>query len=167
MKVSEMSEKLQKQGSIATLSKELLISEKRVRSLVKKLGFAYNQTTKQWDFNGEQETFENEVEVQVVASTVKNSSDKASVSEKPDFTNDEIEVLKSLIREHRRDYTLFTKYRIYEEISIIPSEGESVRTAYNLSRKTTEQLKEFAHERRLPLQDIVELAIIKLLDKYK
>ena len=167
MKVSEMSEKLQQQGSIAILSKELLISEKRVRSLAKNLGFVYNQSTKHWDYEGDEGSFENEVEVKVLPSTIRNTPDKISVSEKPVFTNDEIEVLKSLIREHKRDYTLFTKYRIYEELAIIPNEGESVRNAYNLSRKTTERLKEFANDRRLPLQDLVELAIIKLLEQYK
>ena len=49
----------------------------------------------------------------------------------------------------------------------MPTNTETVRSAFNMSKETTERLKKYASERRLPLQDIVELAVINLLDQFK
>ena len=57
-------------------------------------------------------------------------------------------------------------YKIYDDITKVSEEGEAVRSAFNMSIKTTERLKKFSQVRRIPLQDLVELAVINLLDEY-
>lgn len=80
------------------------------------------------------------------------------------------EEIKNIIQEHdetKQEPLVLdeNQYRIYDELSKLPND-EMVRSAYNMSKQTTERLKKFASERRLPLQDLVELAIINLLEKY-
>ena len=57
-------------------------------------------------------------------------------------------------------------YTIYKEIERVPIDVEHVRSAFNMSVGTTEQLKKFSKLRRIPLQDLVELAVMDLLEKY-
>lgn len=56
-------------------------------------------------------------------------------------------------------------YKIYDDITKIP-EGDTVRSAFNMSKTTTEHLKKYSQIRRIPLQDLVELAVINLLNEY-
>ena len=83
-----------------------------------------------------------------------------------DFTQGEIEVLKEIISERKNDLKLSHEYRVYKELDKVPTNVETVRSAFNISKRTTERLKKFSSERRLPLQDLVELAVINLLDQY-
>jgi hypothetical protein len=81
------------------------------------------------------------------------------------------EEIKSIVQEnievHKEPLILDENaYRIYDELSKLPND-ETVRSAYNMSKQTTERLKKYANERRLPLQDLVELAVINLLDQYE
>ena len=57
-------------------------------------------------------------------------------------------------------------YTIYKELERVPIDVEHVRSAFNMSVGTTEQLKKFSKLRRIPLQDLVELAVMDLLEKY-
>ena len=43
-------------------------------------------------------------------------------------------------------------YTIYKEIERVPIDVEHVRSAFNMSVGTTEQLKKFSKLRRIPLQ---------------
>lgn len=95
-----------------------------------------------------------------------NTKVQTSTPTNSDFTGYEIDVLKSIVEERKRDIKLFSEYRVYEELSKVPIGVEQVRSAFNMSKDTTERLKKYANERRLPLQDLVELALINLLEKY-
>jgi transposase-like protein len=79
---------------------------------------------------------------------------------------EDIEVLKEIIQEHQLDVSYFHEYRIYEELKKVPRDAEPVRSAFNMSKETTERLKKFASVRMIPLQSLVELAVINLLEKY-
>lgn len=57
-------------------------------------------------------------------------------------------------------------YEIYKEIERVPVNVDHVRSAFNMSKGTTERLKKFSKVRRIPLQDLVELAVLDLLQKY-
>jgi len=82
------------------------------------------------------------------------------------LSEDEINVIKEIIEERKSDLKLFHEFRVYKELSKVPTNEETVRSAFNMSKTTTERLKKYANERRLPLQDLAELAIINLLDQY-
>ena len=56
--------------------------------------------------------------------------------------------------------------KINDEIAKLPKDQEKIRSAYNMSKETTERLKKFAHECKIPIQSLVELAIIQGLEKY-
>ena len=109
-------------------------------------------------------------------STPIQAKEKISISKRPNvntgqtknvnFTQGEIEVLKNIIDERKNDLKLFHEYRIYKELDKVPINEETVRSAFNMSKTTTERLKRYASVSRLPLQDLVELAVINLLDQY-
>jgi hypothetical protein len=84
----------------------------------------------------------------------------------PTFTDSEVNVIKQIVKERERDIELFHEYKIYKELEKVPTDAEHVRSAFNMSKKTTERLKKFSNVRRIPLQDLVELAVINLLDQY-
>ena len=56
--------------------------------------------------------------------------------------------------------------KIHDEIAKLPKDREMVRSAFNLSVETTERLRKFANKHKIPLQSLVELAIIQALEKY-
>lgn len=168
------------------------LTHHRGRTLKKplsKAGFGLNRKTKKWEYQGEGEAPLNELgstyisqegttkNEKVIASNSKNTKEQTSTPKEikeqlstlknNDFTAEEIDVLKSIIRERKINIKLFHEYRIYEELSKVPIGAEQVRSAFNMSKETTERLKKYANERRLPLQDLVELAVINLLDQYE
>ena len=57
-------------------------------------------------------------------------------------------------------------FTIYKELERVPVNVEHIRSAFNMSKDTTERLREFSKVRRIPLQDLVELAVLDLLAKY-
>ena len=59
-----------------------------------------------------------------------------------------------------------TMIKINEEIAKLPKDREKIRSAYNMSKETTERLKKFSHDHKIPIQSLVELAIIQGLEKY-
>jgi hypothetical protein len=166
MKVREVLEKLNGEHTVQSLSKEVGISEKKLRESLKTLGCAFDNSSKVWSFEGEENVLDTDIHEYVPKRTTRNIQVKATTPKNDTFANEEVEVLKELIQERKRGYELFSEYRIYDELSKVPTDRDTVRNAYNLSTGTTERLKQYASKRRLPLQDLVELAIINLLDKY-
>jgi hypothetical protein len=158
-------------------AKEHGITVKDFRELLKTLNYEYESN--KWVYKGENEKHLDELlsTYWVKTSKPKNPKEHKRTSAKNtevqqstltnhDFTEEEKRVLKLLINEHNKDYKLFREYRVYEELSKVPINAEQVRSAFNMSKETTERLKKYASERRLPLQDLVELAVINLLDQY-
>jgi DNA-binding transcriptional regulator LsrR (DeoR family) len=88
------------------------------------------------------------------------------------FTEEEIKVLKEIVKEYENNYfqsndIQLNEYEIYKELEKVRTDAENhIRSAFNMSKETTERLKKFSSIRRIPLQDLVELAVINLLDKY-
>ena len=77
-------------------------------------------------------------------SAPKKSNVNTGQTKNADFTQEEIEVLKNLISERQRDLKLFHEYRIYKELDKVPTNEETVRSAFNMSKTTTERLKKYA-----------------------
>lgn len=171
MEVEEMIERLNsKRATREVIAKELRISSSTLTRKLKKLGYNYDQTTKLYSLtksNPEAMEISNNPKKKEPKSESKQSAVRISTPKNNDFTEEEVRVLKLLIDEHQNDYKMFSEYRIYDELSKVPIGAEQVRSAFNISKETTERLKKYANERRLPLQDIVELAVINLLDQYE
>lgn len=56
--------------------------------------------------------------------------------------------------------------QIDNEVAELPKDQEMIRSAFNMSTTTTGRLKNFATKHKIPLQSLVELAVINLLDQY-
>ena len=67
---------------------------------------------------------------------------------------------------HESDIKFIQEFKIYKELEKVPTDAETVRSAFNMSKETTELLKKYSQSRRIPLQDLVELAVINLLEQY-
>jgi transposase len=65
-----------------------------------------------------------------------------------------------------KDIKFIQEFKIYKELEKVPTDAETVRSAFNMSKETTERLKKYSQFRRIPLQDLVELAVINLLEQY-
>jgi transposase len=98
-----------------------------------------------------------------------------TIEKEPIFTEEEIkaleEIVKEMIKEHENNFFQsndfdLKEYQIYEDLKKVQTNPQHVRSAFNMSKETTEQLKKFSQIRRIPLQDLVELAVIKLLEEY-
>jgi len=142
---------------------------KKYKKALKQAGFAYVDKKIGWAYQDEGEPPLQELlsDYEEKTTTNKNAKVQTSTQENENFTQEEIDTLKQLVSERKRNIELFSVYKIYDELSKVPTNAETVRSAYNLSKETTERLKKYANERRLPLQDLVELAVINLLDKYE
>lgn len=101
----------------------------------------------------------------------KEEKPKNMTQKKNIFTEEEIKVLKEIVKEYENNFFKSnemqpSEYEIYKELEKVRTDAETIRSAFNMSKETTERLKHFSQVRRIPLQDLVELAVITLLDKY-
>jgi hypothetical protein len=88
-----------------------------------------------------------------------------------DFTEEEIKILKQIVKEYENNFFKsndidLKEFKIYQDLKKVPTGANHIRSAFNMSKETTEQLKVFSTVRRIPLQDLVELAVINLLEEY-
>jgi len=94
-----------------------------------------------------------------------------AIEKEPIFTEEEIKVLKEIVKEYESNFFQsndieLKEYQIYKELEKVKTDAEHIRSAFNMSKETTERLKKFSNVRRIPLQDLVELAVINLLNEY-
>ena len=148
--VEERKRQAESQRSIA---KELNMGESTLRAKLKR----HKETIEQIGTS-------NKIEKTILLP--KNDKVQRGTDMNAEFSQNDISTLKQLIKEHESTKAVVEKYKIYDELSKVPVNAETVRSAFNMSKDTTERLKKYAGERRLPLQDIVELAVINLLEQY-
>lgn len=99
---------------------------------------------------------------------IKNDTEETEKNQvkEPEQTEIEFEEQEAEPPSEEEEQETENPYKIYNELEKIP-QGEFVRSAYNMSVETTERLKKYSKERRIPLQDLVELAVINLLEQYE
>lgn len=88
-----------------------------------------------------------------------------------DFTDEEIKVLKQIVKEYENNFFKsndieLDEYEIYKDLKKVQLGANHIRSAFNMSKETTEKLKKFSNVRRIPLQDLVELFVMNGLEKY-
>jgi hypothetical protein len=169
MEIKEIVEKINnKEATRKDLAAQLGISDTTITREIGRAGYVWNNSERQYIFKPENQEVQESTEIQpkVKIGTQKVKKEKSDTNKNAQFDEEETRILRQLIKERQHNYKLFEEYRVYEELSKVPLDAEMVRNAYNMSKGTTERLKKYANERRLPLQDLVELAVIELLDKY-
>jgi ribosomal protein S13 len=88
------------------------------------------------------------------------------------LTEHEIEVIKEIVEKYENNFFNFSdeinldKFQIYNDLEKVKIGEDPIRSAFNLSKETTEKLKTFSNVRRIQLQDLVELFVINGLEKY-
>jgi hypothetical protein len=127
-------------------------------------GISVRQMQKQTDTF--REKGERKMTTDVQESKQENTKVQESTNKNIDLTSKEIKVLKQIVKERESNIELFNEYQIYKELEKVPVDAETVRSAFNMSKETTERLRKYASVRRIPLQDLVELAVLNLLNKY-
>jgi len=174
MKVRECEVKLSDGYTMNRLAQEMDIPEPTLRQKLKGVGFTHEN--RKWIFVGDDSVLDEDIENITTGANrnkkVLNSSPKTqkSSSNTQSLTNDEIKVLKDIIKEHKSLSVNSKKYELYDEITKVPQPSEDddkIRRSYTMSKETVGRFEKFAKERRLPFQDLVELAIIQLLEKYQ
>lgn len=174
MKVSDVIKELNGKHTSQTLSKELGVSEKKLRNALKQIEVKYDRYLQIWAHYGDETVLEQELESLIEMQTQRKVYKRTNMNEKvhqdtttnESLTKEEILALKELLAEHQKKKNTLDKFHIYDDLSKIPEGVETERRAYTMSVVTINQLSEFAKKRRLPLQDLVELAVINLLGKY-
>jgi transposase-like protein len=162
-----MSEQTMTNEELARYVEEQLKQGKSKRGIARELGMAdstLRMKIKPYENKGEQtgDMKEQSQQTEVHESTQVQESTNKNI----DFTSKEIKVLKQIVKEHESNIELFHEYQIYKELEKVPVDAETVRSAFNMSKETTERLKKYSQVRRIPLQDLVELAVLNLLNKY-
>ena len=83
------------------------------------------------------------------------------------FSKEEIAILKMIIQERQKNAHELHEETIYDLINTkVKKDVEATRSSFNLSNTTIERLNEFAKDNKLQKQDIVELALIQLLNRF-
>ncbi|MFC9354903.1 hypothetical protein [Arthrobacter sp. NPDC057013] len=83
------------------------------------------------------------------------------------FSTDEIKILKLLVKERQENAQERHTNTIHSLLNTyIVNGAETTRSSFNLSNSTIQRLNEFAKENKLQKQDIVELALIQLLNRF-
>lgn len=175
MLVRDALENLNGEYTVSILGQELQIGERKMSAILKYVGIVFEGS--KWVFQGDENTLDTQIsdyknKVNAKGEPInnkpkpKNTKVQSSTPKNIDFTEEEKEILKTLVQERKHDFKLFHEYKVYDEIKKVPIGSDQVRSAFNMSKETTERLKKYASVRRLPLQDLVELAVINLLDQY-
>ena len=76
------------------------------------------------------------VNTNVQMSTQKKPNVITGQTKNVDFAPEEIEVLKKVISERKRDSELLDEYRVYKELDKVPTNEETIRSAFNMSKTT-------------------------------
>jgi len=95
-----------------------------------------------------------------------NTDEQNNNTNNSDFSEEEIKVLKQVAKNHENTIKVLQDYQIYKDLEKVSVDAESIRSSFTMSVETTERLKKFSQLRRLPLQDLAELAVLNMLEKY-
>lgn len=168
MKISELLHDLsQPENTIASIAKGLDgISEKKLRQVLKEAGYEFrNQGQKGWYYIGEKEQPLNQSIFDFVHTSsprVKSNSHNVKQDELS-FTSEEIRLLKELVKERVVEPQEHTLEGRIEGLN----KGQKVRKTIVINENVGELFDRFAEQTRFNKSDLLEVAILDLIDKYK
>ena len=180
MNVGECIKALNGEHTTATLAKEIGIAEKRLRKALKAAGVTYsNKHPKGWHFENEKSILEHDISEYVPKSSSmqqsrtpkninKSLNERQRTQNDLSFTSEEINVLKQFIKERQENTLERSALNIYHElITNVQSDNKNAtRRSYTISNDVLSRFEKFAKKHRLPQQELVELALIRLLNDF-
>lgn len=197
MKVGEIIELLSKpENTIASIAKSIDgVGEKKLRDAIREAGYEFrNKGEKGWHFIGEgEQPIDKSVFEFIPSSSVKRSSTISShnnshnVNSKrnrvkedvkqdsqfdshgseSNFTKEEMEALKEMLSEYMREKEHQTKRDILHKRIMMLEKGEKTRKTIVISDSVGAKLDKFAGETRFNKSDLVEIAILDLINRYE
>lgn len=197
MKVGEVLELLSKsENTVASIAKSIEgIGEKKLREAIRKAGYEFrNKGEKGWHFIGEgDQPFDKSIFDFVTVSSVKRldvksshenshnvnnkennmneivkqGSQKTSHDGELNFTQEEMNAIKEMVQEYMKEKEHQTKRDILHKRIMMIEKGEKTRKTIVISDSVGAKLDKFAEEKRFNKSDLLEIAILDLINRYE
>lgn len=186
MKISELLELLsQPENTVDGIAKGMEgMGKRRLRDAIKRAGYQYqNSGKKGWYFVGEGEEpldksifdfvsshSNSPIMKQVrkeVSQAVKESASSVSFADVTDFTQEEVKVLKEMASEYMKEKEYQTKRDVLHKRIMMLEKVEKVRKTIVISESVGAKLDKFAEEKRFNKSDLLEIAILDLINRYE
>lgn len=179
--ISEIIEKLNNKEKMDDLAAILALSKDTLRKKLKSVGYAYNNSTKIYEFIGEQSEKSKIDSQEILKQIDKNSKnivgkkskkiqDKVKQNDEFPLTEEEIKFVKDSFQRRNRAFS-DRKFEVSWEKSQLPSRKPEKKTPYIISQKTFDEFKEFAdsleNEYRVTQNELVEIALQKLMREWR
>lgn len=179
-----------KEHNVKEVSKDLAISDKRLRAALQAAGYQYSQSAKAWDYTGEeQEPLDRELiefmstNKPQAAHTAPKSRQKADNTTPIDsLTADEIAAIRSMLAAYKQregvmeaasialeqhtDSTNSVEQLIMRTRTEIQPEERTRKSVY-FNKSISTKLDQFSEIYRIQKQDIIELALRDFFKRYK
>lgn len=180
MLIGEIIEQLNDGNNLKQVAKELHVGGDTLRNKIKTIGYIYNNKNKVWEYQGEGEppTTTNIVDLigkksprKTQGSHSQGDKDTAKVkapNTTKELTNDDIDTLKAIVSNYKdKTSTQQNAGKLYERLLQMDLEKERTRKTVFLNEDIAEQFDDFTKRNRLNKSDVMELALIDLMNTYK
>lgn len=187
MKVGEFLERLNRGETVTGMGEKLGLHRKTLQRRLKKLGYVWDADRQQWLWEEEKgreplhqsltevnTKWQPEHTIHLDSHNVNQGDEQGSAGfdqyYSPPFTQDEIEGLKQLLA-HWRETALSTtveEVELIERIKAIKnSKNPKVRKTIVIDEEIANVLDEYAETKRVNKSDLLHLAILELVEKYR
>lgn len=163
-----------KKMTIQELSKKLNVSKDLLGDVLKENHYIFNNKTKQREFIGKKEDNFNLTEKIIERKNNKKprrnneKSKNQLLEEEKLFSDDEISFLKELYKHNKN---IGSDFNLISQHSKLPARKPEKKTNYIVSMVTYEQFERFAEKigtpKRMSRNDLVEMALIDFMERYK
>jgi uncharacterized membrane protein YqiK len=179
--ISEIVEKLNNKEKMDDLAAALTMSKDTLRKKLKSVGYVYNNSTKIYEFIGEQSEKNKIDSKEILKQTGKRIQNKVrknseinqnEVKQNVEFplTEEEIKFVKDSYQRRNRAFS-DRKFEVSWEKSQLPSRKPEKKTPYIISEKTFDEFRKFAdsleNEYRVTQNELVEIALQKLMREWR
>lgn len=174
MKVRILLERLKKGENIKGIANELAVSPSTISRKLKKLGYTWDNSTKVWNWNKEEDQplehnlFQNTISDKPAINS--HASEKKVNNVSPiihtQFTSDEVAALKNMLKEWQGGHPITKETEtLYKRIKSIVNEDKARKTIV-INKSITDRLDAFSESEKVNKSDVIELALIDFFEKY-
>lgn len=185
MIISELILKLNGDSKAIEVAKELGVSGSTLARRLKAVGYSYNNKSKVYEYVGvesEKEIIDNKLTSELLAFKINNKNDsnqkkiiykseikKENIKEESEInlTEDEIKFLKRL---HSRQVSA-SSIDLGIEFALLPTKKETKKHSIDISKIIWDDFDDFSNEmqkeKRLTKNDLIEIALVQFMKKYR
>ncbi len=190
MIIKDLLNELSKPGqTVAGIAKQIEgVGEKRLKNALNQVGYRFrNQSPKEWFFAAEgSQPLDKSIfdYVKPDSHSYHTETHKPGENNTPDVNSishtgetnvkdysklmyDELKAIRSLLQKHNRKNTVNVSNDLLERISGLNKAAEKTRKTIVIDKTISEQLDQFAKEKRVTKSNLLELALLDLFNRYK